>query len=104
MSNNPQQIRSVKAVEMSDATTPNASIIGARGLVFCQYSTTPLLQVRAEATSSEVIEQAYELTGLIHQKLKDAARSGDTLDTTTLLLMEFAAGAAEAMVGSMEVK
>ncbi len=85
--------------------------IGERGFHFCQWGITPLLEVRAEAPSEDVREQAHMLITSIGQvlatRIGEGAVSGTDdaiLDTATAYILRFAADAAAAMVGSLEVK
>lgn len=85
--------------------------IGERGFRFCHYGAEPLLEVRAAAPSEDVREQAYLLIQTIEEVLGKAIAGGPdnsvdaaAIDTPTAYILQFAAGAAAAMVGSLEVK
>lgn len=86
--------------------------IGERGFHFCGGggSAQPLLEVRAEASADDVREQAYMLIATIGEVLDKACARGaernddEAMDVSTAYILRFAADAAAAMVGSLEVK
>lgn len=93
------------------SSAPAKPTIGERGFHFCHWGITPLLEVRADAPSEDVREQAYMLMTTIGEVLatrigEGAISSADDaiLDTGTAYILRFAADAAAAMVGSLEVK
>ncbi len=102
-----------KSVKRNSSTIDSSATptIGERGFHFCHWGITPLLEVRADAPSEDVREQAYMLMTIIGEVLttrigESASSSADDaiLDTSTAYILRFAADAAAAMVGSLEIK
>lgn len=90
--------------------SPGARTIGERGQRFCHWGAQPLLKVSAEAPADDVRQQAYALMESIGSVLSVRLAEGTgydadvILDTGTAYILRFAAEAAAAMVGSLEVK
>ncbi len=84
--------------------------IGERGFMFCNEGVESLLEVRAEAHAVDVRERAWTLIATIAEVLEKACARGaehgddEAMDTSTAYILKFAADAAAAMVGSLEVK
>lgn len=91
-------------------SSSNVPTIGERAQRFCHYGAEPLLEVRSAARPAEVRDQAYMLIQVIEEVLGTAigmGASGDddaVMNTSTAYILRFAADAAAAMVGSLEVK
>ena len=93
------------------AAAPAAEpIIGEYGFRFCYWGTEPLLEVSSTAPFDDVREQAYMLIQTIGEvlatKIAEGCSGGDDaiMDTSTAYILRFAAEAAAAMVGSLQVK